>query len=256
MFDIGRYYFYIQNYVCVAVWGGGPGMIQILLVGNERGTVADLARALDSRLFRVDCVTTEARAVNALNRSHPHLILLELSSPDSVMLAMCRRLRDSYPVPIVACSISGREQDVVRALDAGADDYLVVPIRPVELMARLRAVLRRLGDNGQTSPNGQRLVAGDIEILLDEQKAFRRGAEIELSPIEFKLLALLVRETGRPVSHSKLIAHVWGPEYVDCRHYLRLYVRYLRAKLEDSPQSPELIQNEWGVGYRFEPKAV
>jgi len=172
------------------------------------------------------------------------------------MLAMCRRLRDSYPVPIVACSISSREQDVVRALDAGADDYLVVPIRPVELMARLRAVLRRLGDNGQTSPNGQRLVAGDIEILLDEQKAFRRGAEIELSPIEFKLLALLVRETGRPVSHSKLIAHVWGPEYVDCRHYLRLYVRYLRAKLEDSPQSPELIQNEWGVGYRFEPKAV
>ena len=172
------------------------------------------------------------------------------------MLAMCRRLRDSYPVPIVACSMSSREQDVVRALDAGADDYLAMPIRAVELMARLRAVLRRLGDNGKISANGQRMVAGDIEILLDEQKAFRRGAEIELSPIEFKLLALLVRETGRPVSHSKLIAHVWGPEYVDCRHYLRLYVRYLRAKLEDSPQSPELIQNEWGVGYRFEPKAV
>ena len=133
----------------------------------------------------------------------------------------------------------------MRALDAGADDYLVMPIRPVELMARLRAVLRRLGDNGQASPNGQRLVAGDLEILIDEQKAFRRGAEIDLSPIEFKLLALLVRETGRPVSHSKLIAH-----------YLRLYVRYLRAKLEDSPQSPELIQNEWGVGYRFEPKPV
>jgi len=229
-------------------------MIQILLIGNERGTVADLARALDSRQFRVDCATTEPRAVNALNSSHTHLILLELPSPDSVMLAMCRRLRDSYPVPIVVCSSSSREQDVVRALDAGADDYLVMPIRPVELMARLRAVLRRVGDDGQASPNGRRLVAGDTEILLDEQKAFRRGAEIDLSPIEFKLLALLVRETGRPVSHSRLIAHVWGPEYVDCRHYLRLYVRYLRAKLEDSPQSPELIQNEWGVGYRFEPK--
>ena len=231
-------------------------MIQILLVGNELGTVADLGRALDSRQFRVECATTEARAVNVLNRSHPHLMLLELPSPDSIMLSMCRRLRDNYPVPIVVCSSSSREQDVVRALDAGADDYLVMPIRPVELMARLRAVLRRLGDNGQASPNGQRLVAGDLEILIDEQKAFRRGAEIDLSPIEFKLLALLVRETGRPVSHSKLIAQVWGPEYTDCRHYLRLYVRYLRAKLEDSPQSPELIQNEWGVGYRFEPKPV
>ncbi|TMB67217.1 MAG: response regulator transcription factor [Chloroflexi bacterium] len=231
-------------------------MIQILLVGNERGTVADLARALDSRQFRVDYVSSEPRAVHALNRSHPQLILLDLPSPDSAMLASCRRLREGYPVPIVVCSTSSREQDVVRVLDAGADDYLVLPIRPVELTARLRAVVRRLGDNGHASPNGQRLVAGDIEILLDEQKAFRRGAEIDLSPIEFKLLALLVRETGRPVSHSKLIAHVWGPEYADCRHYLRLYVRYLRAKLEDSPQSPELIQNEWGVGYRFEPKPV
>jgi two-component system, OmpR family, KDP operon response regulator KdpE len=231
-------------------------MIQILLVGNERGTVADLGRALDGRQFRVECATTESRAINVLNRWHPHLILLELPSPDSLMLAMCRRIRDGYPVPIVVCSTSSREQDVVRALDAGADDYLVMPIRPVELMARLRAVLRRLGDNGQPSPNGQRLVAGDVEVLLDEQKAYRRGSEIDLSPIEFKLLAILVRETGRPVSHSRLIAQVWGPEYVDCRHYLRLYVRYLRAKLEDSPQSPQLIQNEWGVGYRFEPKLV
>src|SRR5437867_6497733 len=220
-------------------------MIPILLVGNELGTVADLGRALDSRQFRVECATTEARAVNVLNRTHPHLILLELSSPDSIMLSMCRRLRDNYPVPIVVCSSSSREQDVVRALDAGADDYLVMPIRPVELMARLRAVLRRLGDNGQTSPNGQRLVAGDIEILLDEQKALRRGAEIELSPIEFKLLALLVRETGRPVSHSKLIAHVWGPEYVDCRHYLRLYVRYLRARSEERRVGKE-CRSRWG----------
>src|SRR5438552_12066876 len=135
VFDIGRYYFYIQNYVCVVVWGGGPGMIQILLVGNERGTVADLARALDSRQFRVDYVSSEPRAVHALNRSHPQLILLDLPSPDSAMLASCRRLREGYPVPIVVCSTSSREQDVVRVLDAGADDYLVLPIRPVELTA-------------------------------------------------------------------------------------------------------------------------
>lgn len=234
--------------------GGGPGMIRVLLIGNERGSVADLAGALDGEQFQLDCATSEAGALEALDGSEPNLILLELLSSDSWVLSACRRLRDRYTVPIVVCSTSSREQDVVRALEAGADDYLVMPIRPVELMARLRAVLRRMGENAPAAANGQRLIAGDLELLLDEHKAFRRGAEIDLSPIEFKLLALLVRETGRPVSHSRLIAHVWGPEYVDCRHYLRLYVRYLRAKVEDSPQSPELIQNEWGVGYRFEPK--
>ena len=145
----------------------------------------------------------------------------------------------------------------MRALDAGADDYLVMPIRPVELMARLRAVLRRTGDKRSgacqwATPRRRETWSW----YLDEHKAFRKGAEIDLSPIEFKLLAMLVRETGRPVSHSRLIAQVWGPEYVDCRHYLRLYIRYLRAKIEDLPESPELIQNEWGVGYRFEPKAA
>jgi two-component system KDP operon response regulator KdpE len=159
-------------------------------------------------------------------------------------------------MPIVICSTSSREQDIVRALDAGADDYLVLPIRAVEMMARLRSVLRQTGESAPAPANGKRLVAGDLELQLDEHKAFRKGMEIDLSPIEFKLLALLVKETGRPVSHSRLIAQVWGPEYVDCRHYLRLYIRYLRAKIEDVPETPELIQNEWGVGYRFEPKAA
>jgi len=235
---------------------GWRGMIEVLLIGNERGNFGNLAGVLDAEQFQLDCATSEPEALNLLAHSNPSLILLELLSPDSRMLSICRRLRDRHAVPIVVCSTSSREQDVVRALDAGADDYLMLPIRPVELTARLRAVLRRSGDNGHPSANGQRLVAGDLELLLDEHKAFRKGSEIDLSPIEFKLLALLVRETGRPVSHSRLIAHVWGPEYVDCRHYLRLYIRYLRGKIEDSPQSPELIQNEWGVGYRFEPKAA
>jgi two-component system KDP operon response regulator KdpE len=231
-------------------------MIQVLLIGNGRGSVAELAGALDDSQFHLDYAATEPEAVSVLTDSNPNLIVLEITSPESQMLSICRRLRDRYAVPIVVCSTSSREQDVVRALDAGADDYLVMPIRPVELMARLRAVLRRMGEAVPAPANGKRLVAGDLELSLDEHKAYRGGSEIDLSPIEFKLLALLVRETGRPVSHSRLIAHVWGPEYVDCRHYLRLYIRYLRAKLEESPQTPELIQNEWGVGYRFEPKPV
>lgn len=232
------------------------GMIHVLLIGGERGGAGNLAAVVDSEQFRVLHATSEREALEKVNQENPSLVLMELMSPDSPMLSICRRLRDRYTVPIVVCSTSSREQDVVRALDAGADDYLMLPIRPIELTARLRAVLRRSGDNGHSSSNGQRLVAGDLELLLDDHKAFRRGTEIELSPIEFRLLASLVRDSGHPVSHSKLIAHVWGPEYVDCRHYLRLYVRYLRGKVEDNPESPELIQNEWGVGYRFEPKPV
>lgn len=218
--------------------------------------MGDLAKAISDGDLRMQSVASEAEALAVLSASEPSLILLEVLSPESHVLNICRRLRARFAMPIVICSTSGREQDIVRALDAGADDYLVMPIRAAELMARLRAVLRRVGDNTPAPVNGKRLVAGDLELLLDEHKAFRRGTEIDLSPIEFKLLALLVRETGRPVSHSRLIAQVWGPEYVDCRHYLRLYIRYLRAKIEDIPETPELIQNEWGVGYRFEPKAA
>jgi two-component system, OmpR family, KDP operon response regulator KdpE len=231
-------------------------MLELLFVGNERGNLGHLATAIAGNQFQLQSVSSEADALSVLSSSVPSLILLEVVSPESQVLNMCRRLRARFSMPIVVCSTSSREQDVVRALDAGADDYLVMPIRPVELMARLRAVLRRTGDSVPAPANGQRLVAGDLELVLDEHKAFRKGAEIDLSPIEFKLLAMLVRETGRPVSHSRLIAQVWGPEYVDCRHYLRLYIRYLRAKIEDLPESPELIQNEWGVGYRFEPKAA
>jgi DNA-binding response OmpR family regulator len=230
--------------------------MQVLLIGNDRGSLGHLAGAIGRDQFQLKSVVSEADALSYLSTSEPSLILLEIVSPESHVLNICRRLRARYPIPIVVCSTSAREQDVVRALDAGADDYLVMPIRPVELMARLRAVLRRTGDSAPVPVNGQRLVAGDLELVLDEHKAFRRGMEIDLSPIEFKLLAMLVRETGRPVSHSRLIAQVWGPEYVDCRHYLRLYIRYLRAKIEDLPESPELIQNEWGVGYRFEPAAA
>jgi two-component system KDP operon response regulator KdpE len=139
--------------------------------------------------------------------------------------------------------------------DAGADDYLVTPIRPVELHARLRAVLRRTADTPVTRVQADALIAGDVEVRLKEHKVYRNGEHIDLSPIEFRLLCVLVQETGRAVSHTRLIANVWGPEYVDCRHYLRLYVKYLRSKIEDDPKNPQMILSEWGVGYRFEPSA-
>ncbi len=230
-------------------------MSKILLIGHGKSDVAFFADALNGAEFEFEYVTSEAKALDSLAFSEPDLILIEFVAPDPRMLSLCQHLRRLCTIPIVVCSRNGREYDVVRALEAGADDYMAMPIRPVELAARLRALLRRAVERGHIPLNGRHLIAGDIELKLNTHEVLRRGLPLELSPIEFKLLALLVRETGRAVSHSRLIAHVWGSEYVDCRHYLRLYIRYLRAKVEDNPEAPELILNEWGVGYRFEPKA-
>ena len=231
-------------------------MTKILFIGNDAGSAAQLSDVLSGEKFYLDCAAGESEAFQKLASSEHDLILIAFIRPDSRISSICGRLRELSSTPIVVCSTSGHERDVVRALESGADDYLVMPIRPVELIARLRAVLRRSGDRTSAATNGRHLIAGDIELQIGEHEASRGGVALDLSPIEFKLLALLVRETGRAVSHSKLIAHVWGPEYVDCRHYLRLYVRYLRSKIEDDPRNPERILNEWGVGYRFEPKVA
>jgi two-component system KDP operon response regulator KdpE len=227
-----------------------PSILYIRQNGAGSDRLADL---LDSREFEVRSVEQPALAMGLISPDFPDLVLMACLRPDDATLAFCAGLREASDVPIVLCSPVASEADIVRAFHAGVDDYLVTPLRPVELSARLRAVLRRAGDFPERRQRGDVLIAGDVEVRLKEHKAFRRGLLLELSPIEFRLLAVLVEQAGRAVSHAKLIARVWGPEYVDCRHYLRLYIKYLRAKVEDDPKDPKLILNEWGVGYRFEP---
>lgn len=226
-------------------------MRKALLVGPDEESAAYLARALG----HADFICDYANPVDALTEialSRPDIVILDMPLLDSGSLLLCRKLRQLSAVPLVICSMSNQEADVVRAFDAGADDYLVVPMRPAEMTARLQALLRRALT---TEPSGDPNIirAGDIEIHLDEHRAYRGGRLIDLSPIEFRLLVSLVREHGRAVSHTRLLSNVWGPEYVDCRHYLRLYIKYLRTKIETDPNSPRHILNEWGVGYRFEP---
>jgi len=227
-------------------------LTRLLYIDND-GTGADHLAALSSGEFAVERVSHLSDINRTLTELAPDLVLISCVRPDFQALSLCSGLRQVSVVPVVVCSQSSRESDIVRVFEAGADDYLVTPIRPVELNARLRAVLRRTADTPVKRVQPETLIAGDVEVRLKEHKVYRGGLLVDLSPIEFRLLSVLVQETGRAVSHPKLIAHVWGPEYVDCRHYLRLYVKYLRSKLEDDPKNPRLILSEWGVGYRFEP---
>lgn len=224
-------------------------MREVLLVGRDKESASYLARALGDVEFCCDY----ADAVDALSKvalSNPDIVVLDLPLVDSDALALCRRLREISHVPLVICSMSSHETDVVKAFDAGADDYIVMPMRPTEMTARLRAILRRAA--AETRSNDVILRAGELEVHVDEHRVYRDGKTLDLSPIEFRLLVSLIRDAGRAVSHTKLLSMVWGPEYVDCRHYLRLYIKYLRSKIEDDPTNPRFILNEWGIGYRFE----
>jgi two-component system KDP operon response regulator KdpE len=214
-----------------------------------------VAATLEQGGYTIQNAGFRSDVTEAVLKLRPDIILLETPAADEGSLAFCQSLREAFATPIVICSTSGREWDIVRGLEAGADDYFVMPMRPVEFGARLRAVLRRI--EGETKqPNADRMFAGPIEVRLDEHRAYRNGEPLDLSPIEFRLLTSLVRETGHAVTYAKLLIQAWGPEYADCRNYLRLYVRHLRSKIEDDPQHPTLIHNPWGVGYRLEAAAA
>ena len=217
--------------------------------GRRVRTCLDAAGGFEATMVPYDGATP-----TDFQRLQPRAILLAVLGDPAYGLATCRQLRLLCDLPIVICSRSDSERDIVRAFESGADDYLVMPMQPKELGARLRAVLRRSADWPSAQPAQPVLVSGEFEIRLNEQRAFQRGKPLELSPMEFRLLASLMRRPGQLVSHSVLLAEVWGPQYVDSRNYLRLYVQYLREKIEDDPHHPKYVINEWGVGYRFEPE--
>jgi two-component system KDP operon response regulator KdpE len=222
-------------------------------VGRDEESAGYLARALGEADFHCEYSDT-VEALTTIGLSNHDIVILDLPLLDADSVALCRRLRELSTVPLIVCSMSKREADVVKAFDAGADDYLVIPMRPAEMTARVQALLRRTTVTS-SAEEPDVLRAGDLEVHLGQHRIYRSRELIDLSPIEFRLLVTLMRQQGSAVSHTKLLTSVWGPEYVDCRHYLRLYIKYLRSKIERDPGEPELILNEWGVGYRFEPSS-
>lgn len=226
-------------------------MARVVVASDNLDSSAILTDAVAAMGLSACATPRKAIAIGSAELADAAILLIEALSDDASIAQLCKRVRQTFDGPLVIFGTSLSDHDVVGVLDAGADDALILPMRDIEITARLRAILRRV-DSSQLEPQTERLVAGDIEISLEQRRAYRRGRELALSPTELKLLTTLVRGVGRPLSHAGIISQVWGPEYVDSRNYLRLYIRYLRKAIEDDPNSPQIILNEWGTGYRLE----
>ena len=222
---------------------------RVLIVDDEPPLRKALRASLTAAGFTVEEARTGDEAV-AVAKQHPFdLVLLDINMPGLTGFEACRRIRALAPrTGIVMVTVRDAEDDKVRALESGADDYITKPFRLRELIARLRAVLRRtqLEDSTQAV-----LQAGNLEIDLERRLLRRAGKQVHLSPKEFDLLAYLMRNLDAPVTHVKLLRAVWGPEYGNELEYLRSYVKMLRKKIEEDPAKPDYILTEPWVGYRF-----
>ena len=216
----------------------------------------EITRALRSILighgFEPVLAATVAEGLDLLDRRRPDVVLLDLVLPDGTGLDVTRAIREErgLDVPIIILSAHGEEQHKVRALDLGADDYLTKPFDHMELLARLRALVRR-GSN--PPPRTTAYAAGEFSLDFSTHEVRVRDKAVKLTSTEYRLLEELVRYAGTVLPHQFLLERVWGPEYVGNDHYLKVFVRRLRQKLGDDHDHPRYIQTEWGTGYRFLP---
>jgi two-component system, OmpR family, KDP operon response regulator KdpE len=220
---------------------------RVLVVDDEPQIVRGLKIVLRGAGYAVETAATKAEALAALALRPPDALVLDLVLPDGRGVDLCTELRAWSQLPILVVSAVGDEHEKVRALDAGADDYVTKPFGTDELLARLRAVLRRSVEVG-ASP---RIEIGELTIDLADRSVTRAGDEIHLTPIEFDLLRVLAQHQGRLVTHRQLLRDVWGPEYGQETHYLRVHLAHIRAKLEPDRSRPRYIVTEPGVGYRL-----
>lgn len=224
-------------------------MTRVLVVDDEPQIVRALAINLKARGYDVDTAADGARALAAAADRHPDVVLLDLGLPDLDGVEVIRGLRGWTKVPIIVLSARQASNEKVAALDAGADDYVTKPFGMDELLARLRAAVRRT----PTVDDVPVIVTEAFTVDLAAKKVHRGGRDIRLTPTEWHLLEVLARHAGRLVSQPTLLREVWGPQYTDETHYLRVYMAQLRRKLELDPAHPKHLRTEPGMGYRFEP---
>ena len=220
---------------------------RVLVVDDEFAIVRGLRVILREAGYEVDAAATKAEALDALAVRPPDVMVLDLVLPDGSGVEVCEQVRQWSSLPILVLSAVGDEREKVRALDAGADDYITKPFGAEELTARLRALLRRLAD-----ADGSPVVSvGELEIDLADRVVRRDGAEVHLTPIEFDLLKVLAQHRGKLVTQRQLLHEVWGPGYEEEAHYLRVHIAHIRSKLEPDPARPRYVITDPGVGYRL-----
>jgi two-component system KDP operon response regulator KdpE len=222
------------------------GEARVLVVDDEPQIVRGLRVILRNAGYRVEEATTKQEALDAVSVRPPDAMVLDLVLPDGDGVEVCNEVRRWSNVPIVVLSAVGDEQQKVRALDAGADDYVTKPFGSEELLARMRAVLRRRSADGERSVR-----VGALEIDRADRSVRRDGEEVHLTPIEFDLLSKLAENPGRLVTHRQLLEQVWGPGYEDETHYLRVHFAHVRRKIEPDPSHPRYVITEPGIGYRL-----
>jgi len=221
---------------------------RVLVVEDDQPIALFLMSTLQARGYLVSCCSTVAAAQQAIQAQRPDVLLLDLGLPDADGTILLKSLRAHSDIPIIVLSARSSENEIVACLDLGADDYLIKPIGAAELLARVRVALRHASTMLQRD---QVINVGALTIDLQQHKVFVSDREVHLTPKEFGLLSLLAQARGAVVTQRKLLSEVWGSEFVDYAHYLRIHMSNLRIKIEQQPADPMYILTELGVGYRL-----
>lgn len=223
---------------------------RILVVDDEERMVRFIRLNLEHDGFQVTEAFRGSQAIDRLRSSLPDLVLLDVMMPDIDGFEVLRVIREVSTVPVIMLTAKGEEEDRIHGLELGADDYITKPFSPREMVSRVKAVLRRT-ETATASTHGLIEVDERLKLDFDRREVWVEGQLVKLRPTEYRLLYHLVQNAGWVITHDQLLAKVWGYEYRDEPHYVRLYINYLRQKIENDPANPQYILTERGVGYRF-----
>lgn len=224
---------------------------KVLIVEDEKQIRRFVRVAVEEEGCQVAEAETMAQGLLEAGARQPDLLILDLGLPDGNGIDLIRDLRGWSDIPVLILSARSQEHDKIDALDSGADDYLTKPFSVGELRARVRALLRRRSRSPETA--SPVIEFGQVIVDLSRRLVTRSGSEVHLTPLEYRLLTLLVAHPGKVLTQRNLLREIWGPSYIESSHYLRVYVGHLRQKLENDPTQPKHFLTETGVGYRFQP---
>jgi two-component system KDP operon response regulator KdpE len=221
--------------------------LHVLIIDDEVQIRRFLRISLEANGYRVVEVGSGQEGITKTAQHRPDMIILDMGLPDMDGMDVLKRLREWTETPVIVLSVRESDRDKVNALDAGADDYLTKPFSTEELLARMRVALR----HNRTEPETQIFKSGDLEVDLTKRLVSVRGEAIKLTPTEYALLRLMIKHVGKVLTHQQILREVWGGEYINETHYLRVYFAQLRQKIEQDPTMPKILLTEAGVGYRL-----